>query len=153
MTIIYRILSLIINTVAIMLAISLLGSIPMLISSPQTMLSGFMMIAVILYSWFGFKFRKEVLQQQKVVNQSLRDLVRVNGIVTLIFSIISFLGIIPLLVNPQPLSDAIKNYGVSISDKSLLSFISVMLVYSLVLFIHILWTFALLKKNSEFFEK
>lgn len=152
MTIIYRILSLIINVVAVMLSISLLGSIPMLVSSPQTMLSGFMMIAVILYSWFSFKFRREVLHQQKVVPHSLRDWLRVNGIVTLIFSLISILGITPLLINPQPLLAAIKNFGVDMPLKTAVTFIYAMLAYAIVLFIHILWTFALVKKNRAFFE-
>lgn len=152
MTIIYRILSLIINVVAVMLTISLLGSIPMLVSSPQTMLSGFMMIAVILYSWFSFKFRREVMQQQKVVPHSLRDWLRVNGIVTLIFSLISVLGITPLLINPQPLLTAIKSFGVDMPLKTAVAFIYTMLAYAIVLFIHILWTFALVKKHQAFFE-
>ncbi|MCW3105645.1 MAG: hypothetical protein JWQ09_151, partial [Segetibacter sp.] len=152
MTIIYRIFSLIVNAVALMLTISLVSSIPMLISSPQTMLSGFMMLAVILYSWFSFRFRREVLQQQKIVKHSLRDWVRVNGIVTLIFSIISIIGIFPLLLNPQPFVDAVKNFGVEMPVKTATTFIYAMLIYAAILFIHILWTFALLKKNREFFQ-
>jgi membrane protease YdiL (CAAX protease family) len=152
MTIIYRILSLIINTVAVMLTVSLLGSIPMLMSSPQTMLSAFMMIAVILYSWFSFKFRRDVLQKQQTVSHSLRDWVRVNGIVTMIFSIISILGITPLLANPQPFVEAIKNFGVTMPLKSVITFCYIMLVYAIVLLVHILWTFALLKKHKEYFQ-
>ena len=152
MTIIYRIFSVIINAVALMLSISLLGSIPMLISSPQTMLSGFLMLAVILYSWFSFKFRREVLQQQKVVKHNLRDWVRVNGIVTLVFSIISIIGILPLLINPQPFIDAVKNFGVVMPVKTALGFFYVMLIYAVILLAHILWTFALLKKNKDFFQ-
>jgi hypothetical protein len=152
MTIIYRILSLIINAVALMLTISLLGSIPMLISSAQTMLSGFMMIAVILYSWFSFRFRREVLQKQKIVSHSLRDWVRVNGIVTLVFSIISVIGITPLLANPQPFADAVKNFGITMPLKTIITFCYVMLVYAVVLLVHILWTFALIKKHKEFFQ-
>jgi hypothetical protein len=151
-TIVYRILSLIINFVALMLTISLLGSIPMLISSAQTMLSGFLMLAVILYSWFSFKFRREVLQQQKIVAHSLRDMVRVNGIVTLIFSIISIIGITPLLLNPQPFVDAVKNFKVEMPVKTAVTFFYIMLAYATILLIHILWTFALLKKNREFFQ-
>jgi hypothetical protein len=152
MTIIYRILSLIINAVALMLALSLLASIPMLISSAQTMLSAFMMLAVILYSWFSFRFRREVLQQQKTVKHSLRDWVRVNGIVTLVFSIISIIGIIPLLINPQPFVDAVRNFGVVMPLKTAVGFFYFMLVYAIILLVHILWTFALIKKNRAFFQ-
>lgn len=152
MTIIYRILSIIINAVAFMLSISLLGSVSVLISSPQTMLSGFLMLAVILYSWFSFKFRREVLQKHEVVKSSLRDFVRVNGIVTLIFSFFSIIGISPLLANPQPFIDAVKNFGVEMPVKTAITFFYIMLTYAIVLMVHILWTFALLKKNREYFQ-
>ncbi|MDQ6815025.1 MAG: hypothetical protein M3040_14920 [Bacteroidota bacterium] len=152
MTIIYRILSFIVNTVALMLTLSLVGSIPMLISSPQTMLSAFLMIAVILYSWFSFKFRRDVLQKQETVGHSLRDWIRVNGIVTMVFSIISIIGITPLLANPQPFVEAIKNFGIVMPLKSVITFCYVMLIYAIVLLAHILWTFALIKKHKEFFQ-
>ena len=152
MTILYRILSLIINIVALLLSVSLVGSVMMLLSSPQTMLSAFMMVAVILYTWFSFRFRREVLQQQKTVKHSLRDWVRVNGIVTLIFCIISIITITPLLAHPQPFVDAIKNMGVTMPTETVKNFCYSMLVYAVILLIHILWTFALLKKHKEFFQ-
>jgi uncharacterized membrane protein len=152
MTILYRILSLIINIVALLLTVSLVGSVMMLISSPQTMLSAFMMVAVILYTWFSFRFRREVMQQQKIVKHSLRDWVRVNGIVTLIFCIISIIGITPMLANPQPFLDAITNMGVIMPVKTVLTFCYGMLIYAVILLIHILWTFALLRKHKEFFQ-
>lgn len=124
----------------------------MLMSSPQTMLSGFMMVAVILYAWFSFRFRRQVLQLQKIVPHTLRDWLRVNGIVTLVFSIISILAIFPLLINPQPFVDAIHNLGVDLPLKQAVTFIYAMLIYAVILFIHILWTFALMKKNREFFQ-
>ena len=152
MTIIYRLLSTIINAVALMLSISMLFSIPMLLSSPQTLLPAFMMLAVILYSWFSFRFRRQVLQQQKVVNQSLRDWVRVNGIVTLIFSIMSILGLLPLITNPQPFIEAVKNFGVEMPLKTATTFFFTMLTYAVILLVHIVWTFALMKKYKEFFQ-
>jgi len=127
-------------------------SLPLIFSSPQTMLPGFMMAAVILYSWFSFKFRREVLQQQKVVGHRLRDWIRVNGIVTLVFSGFSIAGIVPLVQNPQVFLDAVKTMGVDMPVKTAMNFFYGMLVYAVILFIHILWTFALMKKNKEFFQ-
>lgn len=152
MTVIYRIISLIINMVAVLLSISLLGSIPLLISSPQTLLSGFLMLAVILYAWFSFRFRREVLQKREVVRASLRDYVRVNGIVTLIFCIFSLISVVSLLVNPRPFLDAVKVLKVDMPVKTAISFFYIMLTYAIIQIVHILWTFALLKKNQDFFE-
>lgn len=152
MTIIYRILSAFINVIALMLTISLVFSIPMIISSPLTLLSAFIMIAVILYSWFSFRFRREVLQQQKMVPHSLRDWVRVNGIVTLIFSALTILNVLFLLKNPQAFADVFKNYGVEMPVQNIMGFFYVMLFYAVVLAVHIIWTFTLMKKYRNFFQ-
>jgi hypothetical protein len=152
MTIIYRILSIIINTVALLLTISLVFSIPMLVSSPVTLLSAFLMVAVILYSWFSFKFYREVLLQQKTVKHKLRDWVRVNGFVVIVFAVIMFLNGLLLLKNPGMFTDAIKSYGVEMPLNKVNIFLYVMIAYAGVLFIHVLWTFALLRKNKDYFQ-
>jgi hypothetical protein len=124
----------------------------MLVSSPITLLSGFMMAAVVLYSFFSFKFYRTVLQQQKTVRLKLRDWVRVNGIVTLIFSVITVLNVLLLLQSPEIFLDAMQKFGVEVPLKSIQGFLYVMLLYGSVLFIHVVWTFALLKKNKHYFE-
>ncbi len=152
MTILYRILSLVINAVAILLTISLVFSIPRMVSSPITLLSAFLMVAVILYAWFSFKFYREVLQQQKPVKHRLKDMVRVNGIVTLVFSVITILNVLYLLKNPAFFTDSIKNLGVEMPLKNITGFFYAMLFYAAFLFTHVVWTFALLKKNKDYFQ-
>lgn len=150
--IIYRILGLIINPVAMLLTISLVFSIPMWVSSSITLLSAFLMVAVILYAWYSFKFYREVLLQQKTVKHRLKDMVRVNGIVTLVFSVITFLNVSYLLKNPALFTDSIKNLGVQMPLKNITGFFYAMLIYAAILFIHVVWTFALLKKNKDYFQ-
>lgn len=152
MSIIYRLLSLVINAVAVLLAVSLLFSIPMLFSSPMTMLSAFIMIAVILYSWFSFRFRRQVLLQKSVVAHTLRDWVRVNGIVSLIFSFMTAMSVLSLIQNPQSFADALKGIGFEMPIKNMIGFFYAMLCYALVLLIHILWTFQLIRKHQEYFQ-
>lgn len=153
MTILYRILGLIINVVAVIITISLVGSIPLLISSPLTMLSGFLMVSIVLYSWFSLQFHKKVLQQQQVVKKSLRDWIRVNGIVGLVFSAILIMDAIFLIPQPQVYIDAIKSYGFDVPIKSLLAFFIAMLLYGICLASHIVWTFILMKKFSVYFQE
>jgi hypothetical protein len=152
MTLLYKILTVIINTVAMLLAISLVLSIPMMLSSPLTMLSGFMMVAIILYAWFSNQFSKKVLQQQQVVKKNLKDLVKVNGIVALIFSIVVIVDVIILMGKPQAYVDAIKGYGVDMPLQTITTFLYIMLVYGIVLLVHVIWTFILLRKHSSFFQ-
>lgn len=152
MNIIYRFIGFIINFIAILLSVSLLFSIPMLLSSPVTMLSAFMMIAVILYSWFSFQFRRQVLQHHQTVRHILKDWVRVNGIVSLIFGFMTIISVLPLLQNPQAFTDALKGMGFEIPLKSITGFFYGMLFYAAVLITHVLWTFTLMKKHLEYFQ-
>lgn len=135
-----------------LLTISLVFSIPMWVSSSLTLLSAFLMVAVILYAWYSFKFYREVLLQQKTVKHRLKDMVRVNGIVTLVFSVITFLNVSYLLKNPALFTDSIKNLGVQMPLKNITGFFYAMLIYAAILFIHVVWTFALLKKNKDYFQ-
>ncbi len=151
MTILYKILTLLINIAGIFLAICLVLSLPMLVSSPLNMLSGFMLVCIILYAWFSNKFQKQVLQQQKVVNKSLRDWIRVNGIVSLIYSSVIIAGMLVFLQQPQTLVDQMKTMGVIVPVNSIQMMLSILLVFGIVLFVHIIWTFTLVKKNSSFF--
>lgn len=148
----YKILSVIINTVAVLLSFSLLLSIPMLISSPLTMLSAFMMVSIILYAWFSNQFVKKVVNQQQVAKKSLKDWVKVNGIVALIFSMVVIIDVAFLLQNPQAYVEAVKGYGVDMPLQTIKTFLSIMLAYGIVLLVHVIWTFTLLKKNQSFFE-
>ena len=152
MNIIYRFIGFIINFIAILLSVSLLFSIPMLLSSSLTMLSAFMMIAVILYSWFSFRFSRQVLQQHQTVKHILKDWIRVNGIVSLIFGFMTIISVLPLIQNPGAFTDALKGMGFEIPFKSITSFFYLMLFYASVLIIHILWTFTLIKKHDEYFQ-
>jgi len=152
MTIIYRVFSIIINTVALMLAVSLVFSIPMFVSSPVALLSAFLMVGVILYSWFSYKFHREVLMHHKTVSHRLKDFVRVNGFVAIVLSVIMLLNVLLLLKNPSLFTEAMRNYGVELPLNKLNVFLYFMLGYATVLFIHVIWTFALLKKNRDYFE-
>jgi len=148
----YKVLSIIINMVAMLLAVSLLFSLPVLLSSPLTMLSGFMMVSIILYSWYSNKFSTKILQQQQVVKHGLKDWVKVNGIVAIIFSLIVIVDVILLIGNPQAYVEAVKKLGVDLPEQTITTFLYIMLAYGIILLIHVVWTLILLKKKASFFQ-
>jgi hypothetical protein len=152
MTILYRILGFFINTMAVLLFISLISSFGILLSSAATLLPAFMLIATILYSFFSYKFHRQVLQQQQTVSKKLRDWVRVNGIVAIVFSVQIFLGVTVLLKKPEVYSETMSKFGMQVSLNAVQGFFIFMLVYAIALLVHILWTFALMKKNESSFE-
>lgn len=160
MTILYRVLGFIINVFALFIAMALVFIIPASLTVPPLWLPVFMFVAIVLYTWFSQKFQRLVLIQQKPVRASLRDWIRVNGFVTIVSCILNISPIIALLRNPAAYIAAMKaaltqlgpQYEQSFKPESLTSVAIVMVVYLLILLVHVLWTFALIKKNREFFQ-
>ena len=161
MTIIYRILSIIINVFSALVLLMLLIMLPLSIGAPALLLPVFMLACVVLYSWFSTRFRQQVLRRQLQVNKSLKDWVKVNGYVALFFSFLNISSALAVIRNPNMILDSykemMKQFGSKMQQEISVSTITtasyIMLVWILALAIHILWTFALIKKNESFFEK
>jgi hypothetical protein len=90
----------------------------------------------------------------------LRDWIRVNGFVAIAFSILNIPPIITLLRNPaayiastrEMLKQFGESYQKSFREENVYVLGYIMLVYMVALLIHVLWTFALIKRNKEFFQ-
>ena len=160
MTIIYRILSFLINLVALLFAVSLIIIIPVSLTFPALWFPAFLIIAIVLYTWFSNKFQQKVLLQRQVVKLSLRDWIRVNGFVAIGFSFLNITPVISLLKDPSAYikssKEMMKNikpgYEDNFKDENVNILGIVMLIYIIALLVHVLWTFALLKKNKDFFQ-
>ncbi len=152
MSVLYRIFGIIVNIAAVFLAISLVMSLRVLLSSPLNMLSAFMLFAIVLYAWFSNKFYMLVLVKQKPVKRKLRDWIRVNGIVSLIYSLFIILGMAAFISNPDLILEQMKDMGVTVPAAGLKTLLYVLLVFGIVLFVHVTWTFRLVKKNISFFS-
>lgn len=157
---IYKILSFLINFIAFFIAISLVIIIPIFITVPLLWLPMFLIIAVVLYSWFSNKFRQKVLIRNENVNHNLRDWIRVNGFAAIVFIMLDAPSIISLILHPASYYEATKEFSKQFSHDTQQNFkveniqmlTSVMLVYFIALFVHIFWTFTLIKKYKENFQ-
>lgn len=89
---------------------------------------------------------------QQPVRKRLKDWIRVNGIVAIVFSLVIIVDVIVLLQNPQVYVDVVKNFGVDVPLNKVKAFFWVMLAYGIVLLVHVIWTFTLMKKNKEYFQ-
>lgn len=142
------------------IAISLIVIIPILIIVPVLWLPLFLIIAVVLYTWFSNKFRQKVLIRKEVANHSLRDWIRVNGYVAIVFGILNIPALITLISNPAGYMETTKEFTKQFGQDFEQNFrteninilTSVMLLYLVVLLVHVFWTFALIKKNKEYFQ-
>ncbi len=160
MSIIYKILSFFINLIGFFIAVSLVIIIPIFISVPVLWLPMFLIISVVLYTWFSNRFRQKVLMRNEVVSHSLRDWIRVNGFVAIVFSLLNIPSIINLIQNPARYFETTKEFakqfgqgaGQNFKIENIQALTSVMLLYFIALFVHVFWTFAMIKKNKENFE-
>lgn len=154
MLIIYRVLSILINIVSALIAFSLIMTLPVVFSSPLNMLSAFMIVCIVLYAWFSSRFRSNVLFHQRPVKASLRDWIRVNGIVSLIYSVMGMVASAVLLINSSLTAELVKTLpeNINVQQGDMNKLFMVMLAFSLVLFAHILLTFWYMKKNKSFFQ-
>lgn len=160
MLIIYRILSFFINLVGFFVAVSLVIIIPVFIMVPVLWLPMFLIITVVLYTWFSNRFSRKVLLRKEIVNHSLRDWIRVNGFVAIVFSLLNIPSIINLIRNPAGYFEATKEFSKQFGQGSAQNFkieniqvlTTVMLIYFIALFAHVFWTFALIKKNEDYFQ-
>ena len=157
---VYKILSIFINIIGVFIAVSLVVIIPLFITVPILWLPVFLLIAVVLYTWFSNKFRQKVLIRKENVNHSLRDWIKVNGYVAIVFSLLNIPSIINLIRNPASYAEATKEFAKQFGQAGKQNFnvqniqvlTYVMLIYFIALFVHVSWTFALLRKNKEYFQ-
>ena len=160
MNIIYQILSFIINVVGIFILMALFFILPLSLAAPAMWFPTFILAAIILYTWFSGRFRHKVLQKQEAVQPSLRDWIRVNGFVAIFFCFLNIPTTIAVLMSPLRFADAMREtlkqfgekYEQSFKPENLTAASIVMLIYFIVLLVHVLWTFSLMKKHRNFFQ-
>ncbi|MDB5230969.1 MAG: hypothetical protein JWN76_1774 [Chitinophagaceae bacterium] len=148
----YRILSVIINIFCVIIGFSLLTSFVMIFSNPPLAISFFILLGVVLYAWFAHKFLHTVIIKQQPFTKKQKDWLQVNAIVAFIFSIMAIINAIYLLSNPHLLDEVLKQLPVA-APANLMRNISIgLLVFALLLFIHITWTYLLLRQYKDYIE-
>lgn len=160
MTIVYRLLTIIINIFSAFVALMVLIMLPMAIASPALLLPVFMLVCIVLYSWYSNRFRQQVLIKQQMVKKSLKDWVKVNGYVSLVFSFLNISSSIAILRNPSLImnsyNEMVKQFGTTmqrpVQTATITTASVIMLIWVVALAIHVLWTFALIKKNEAYFD-
>ncbi|MES2776255.1 MAG: hypothetical protein V4722_18920 [Bacteroidota bacterium] len=159
----YRILSFILLPVAALLGIITILMLLAAASNSMLLILAFVFASVVIYTIASFIFLQKGIGQNELCNHSLRDWIRVNAIVSIIFCVFYLLGAAALLSDATLLKNAVKQAmeqqqsSVTISEadflkvmKGLLYFL---LVYSGLLLLHIILTFRLLKTYKHLFKE
>ena len=148
----YRIISLIINLFCFFIGISLVTSFVMIFSNPALAFSFFILAGVVLYAWFAHKFLHTVIIKQQPFTKSQKDWLQVNAIVAFVFSIMAIFNAVYLISNPHVLDDMLKQLPVT-APANLMKNISIgLLFFALLLLVHIIWTFILIRKHKDYIE-
>lgn len=158
MMILYRILSFIVNFFCALLAFQLLVSIGAFIRNPMFYLQLFIIISVILYAWFAYKFSRSIIIKKEPISKRTKDWLQVNAIVTFVFSTMMIIVALFLIFTPTFIVEFIDSIpektfeGIAKENIPTLinKAIKVMALFGFALFAHVIWTIILLRKNKEF---
>lgn len=161
---IYKILSYILLVPAAFLSIMLLFSLVLAIANPAVLLLTFILACVIIYTFVSFNFLQKVIIQQKTVASKLKDWVKVNAYVTLLFALMMIFNTFSALRSPLQLRSVIKemleqqknNPNIAVPENMMYNATIVMfvvfLVYSVLLLTHLFIGFKLLQKHNNQFS-
>jgi hypothetical protein len=157
----YRILSYILIIIAAVLGIAALFALLIALSNPVLLLSVFMLVAVVIYSFSSFLFLVNGIDGNINQKPKLKDFIKVNAYVAIVFSFLNIFQSVTLIMNPAVLNEAISQFSSMQSSKSSLpaglmlkvmkAAVWFLLFYSIALAIHIQITFRLLKQYNHLF--
>jgi hypothetical protein len=122
----------------------------------------FLMACVVIYSYCSFRFLSRGIDAHLYCRPSLRDLIRVNGIGTLVLGGMGFINALVLKMNPEMMNTAIEQ-ALSMQKEevegleemmysTMKGMLNFLLIYGLILLIHVSMTFRLIKQHADAFD-
>lgn len=157
----YRIFSYFLLVMAAIFGIAALFALLIALSNPALLLSVFVIVAVVIYSIASFLFLLNGIDGKRQLQPKLRDWIKVNAYVALVFVMMNIFQSIAVLQNPAILSDAVKQVTDMQQSKSPVSaalmlrimkaVVWFMLFYAVILGVHISFTFRYLKQYAHLF--
>ncbi len=160
--IVYKILSFLLLPVAAFFGLVCLLALVTALGNPSMLISVFLFACMVIYIIASFIFLTKGIDSNKRCKPVLRDLIRINAVITFIFFLLAAISFISVKANPALLAEGMKQWtnsttlppGVTTSDlqTAMASLLNFFIVLSVVLLIHILITFHLLRKYRLAFE-
>lgn len=157
----YQILSILLLPVAVLFTISGLFSLSMVVGNPSLLLPFGILSATVMYIFFSFQFLTKGILRNIQCQASLKDWIKVNAYVTLVFALMCIVQFISVSLHPELLDNLIVQMKTmqqkeapspDLFYKTLKGILFGMLAIGVVLIGHVLLTFTLLKKHEELFQ-
>jgi heme exporter protein D len=159
--ILYRIISYFLLAIAVILGIASLFVLLIAFTNPALLLSVFVIVAVVIYSVASFLFLLNGLDGKRQQQSKLRDWIKVNAYVAIVFVVMNIVQSIAVLQNPAVLSEAVNQFSTEQTTKSPLptalmvkamkGLLWFLLFYAITLGVHIVLTFRYLKQHAHLF--
>lgn len=161
--IIYRILSFLLLPVAALLAMNCLAAIVIALANPPILITVFLFACIAIYIIASYIFLKRGIERNSPRRPVLRDWIRINGFITLLLGLVGipmFTGVkltpadAKLLLNQLQAQNGGRQFGISVAEfQNILSgFVTALAVISIVLVIHVLITFHLVRRFRYLFS-
>jgi hypothetical protein len=157
----YRFISYILIPVAALFAAADLMVLMTALRNPPFLLPVFMIACVVIYVFSSFSFLNKGILQAKPRKPSLKDFIKVNAIVTVVFATLMLYQTVAALTDDKLLADFINQVMAmqkNTSDvpketmlKAIKAFLYFLGIFSVLLVIHIVMTFRLLKHYRHVF--
>ncbi len=160
--IIYKIVSFLLLPVAVLFGINCLFGLLAAIGNPAALLVTFLLACLVIYIIVSFIFLTRGIDKNSRLKPSLRDWIRINGIIT--FLLCLFIAtLLPSVKIDNAIAQEMLNQmevqnhiqlGISLQQFQAImnSFITFLMILSIVLIGHVLITFHFLRKYSYLFE-
>ncbi|MBG9376730.1 hypothetical protein I5907_10815 [Panacibacter sp. DH6] len=154
MMIIYRILGFIVTIFSSFVAITAIVGLFMAVSNPSVLFQCFLLVSVVLYSWYANKFFAQVVLLKGVMTKKQKDWLQVNAIVAFVFSVMGIIGAWVMITQPKDFLEKFTQMpeGVAVTEDMIIKTGYFLLAVFAVLFTHIIWTYILVRKHKHQFE-
>ncbi len=161
----YRVLSYILLPIAGLFGLMAVIALLLSLVNPALLLGTFMLSAVVIYVFTSFSFYNKGVMSAKPCKSKLKDWIKVNAYVAIVFASLSLFQAVGLLSDPTILNEAIKQStqmqqkmgAMTVAPELMLKvtkgILIFMMVFATLLVIHIIITFRLLKMYKHVFDE
>jgi hypothetical protein len=123
------------------------------------LLPSFIALCLVIYSTLSGRFGTLVLMLNQPIRHSLKDWIKVNAFVSIVAYGLTFMASAVLLGRPEVFSQIIKQNpeilkqnGVTVTTAQFMAVFKLILVISLMILVHCIWTLRLVRRFRDFFQ-
>lgn len=160
---IYRVLTFIMLPIEALFGVMVLFMLVIALGNLATLLPVFMIGCTVVYVFASFKFLNKGIGQAKPLKISLKHFIRVNGLVSIVFSVLTIFQFVALMSHPEIMQQFYKQsidmqqkmQGATpqLFEKVIKGILYCMVTYAVLLLVHIIFTFRFLQQYEHLFDE